>query len=197
MKTRLAISGLCGAVAALSLAVGCAPTERLPDPEYVVYNAFLSEVLRDVPEESIQTLVIREDTDVYDREHLEERLSSWATHMPGVEDSTLRSFADRNKPSIRLRHEFDVRVPITLVSEETLETFRAGNLGFYEQLRREFPGGQGLMTLSRVGFNEAGTQALLYYANGRDSLGGFGRLVLLALEGDRWILKESSGLWVS
>jgi hypothetical protein len=191
MKSVLAIFGLCCAVAVLSPACGGGRTERPPDPEYLVYDAFLSEALHYATEDLIQMFVIPEDTDVWGHGHdLERALASWATELSNVEGSTLRSFANRNKTPIRLRDEFHAPVPVTLISKERLETLRAGKMRFHEELEKAFPGGYGPLTLSRVGFNENGTQALFY----SDSWFS-GDLHLLTLNGDQWILKESTRLW--
>ena len=53
------------------------------------------------------------------------------------------------------------------------------------------------MTLSRVGFNQDQTQALVYIGNQEGPLSGAGYIVLLNKQFGNWELKQKIMVWIS
>lgn len=64
---------------------------------------------------------------------------------------------------------------------------------FYEK----YPGSQGLMDISRVGFNADGSKALVYVGNVAYDLVGEGFHVLLVRNGDTWVVHSKEMTWQS
>ena len=62
---------------------------------------------------------------------------------------------------------------------------------YYEK----YPGAQGIMQVSRVGFDTDGSQALVYVANFSGLLLGGGYYVLLVREEDTWVIHDISVVW--
>ncbi len=67
----------------------------------------------------------------------------------------------------------------------------------YKNLYTKYRASNGFLILSRVGFDSNYHYAIVYIASHEESLSGWGRLVFLTKEQDRWIIKEMQRLWVS
>ena len=64
-------------------------------------------------------------------------------------------------------------------------------------IHNKFPGVSGIITLSRVGFNEAHDIALLYLSNSSDDEAAMGVYLLLAKHEGRWEVVGLAMSWVS
>ena len=64
---------------------------------------------------------------------------------------------------------------------------------YYEK----YPGAQGIMQVSRIGFDTDGSQALVYVANFSGLLLGGGYYVLLVREENTWVIHDISVVWGS
>ena len=79
---------------------------------------------------------------------------------------------------------------IDVINADELKAIFSG--GWWPDFFRRYPKAQGLLKLSRVGFNQAGDRALLYIRNqwgGKSGLGGF---VFLSLKGSQWVVTEKT-----
>src|SRR3989442_12513640 len=78
---------------------------------------------------------------------------------PEVQPETAKDFDAKNKNSFALEKKFSLRLPYVLVSESNLrEIFRPDTKGYisegpWRRFYEKYPGAQGIMSLSRVGFN--------------------------------------------
>jgi hypothetical protein len=79
-------------------------------------------------------------------------------------------------------------------SEATI-IFQAGR--GWEEFYQKYPGSQGVLELSRPGFNREATQALVYVANQGSWKGGAGYFVLLTKENGSWKVEKRYTSWVS
>ncbi|HPD14841.1 MAG TPA: hypothetical protein PLE19_07820 [Planctomycetota bacterium] len=61
----------------------------------------------------------------------------------------------------------------------------------------KYPESRGLLTVSRVGFNKAGDQALVEIGSHSGALAAGGTLLLLAKEKGAWVVKKRFWLWAS
>jgi len=66
-----------------------------------------------------------------------------------------------------------------------------------EEFYKRYPGSSGLIILSRVGFNAAMNQAMIYIQHRCGGLGGTGYYVLLEKTADKWNLAKQNMVWVS
>ena len=64
---------------------------------------------------------------------------------------------------------------------------------FYEK----YPDSQGIMRLSRVGFNTDGSEALVYVGNTQHDLVGAGYYVLLVKKAGTWVVHSKELTWIS
>jgi hypothetical protein len=62
---------------------------------------------------------------------------------------------------------------------------------------RRFPGSQGVLTLSRVGFNAERTQAPFFFSNQCGGLCGAGRYVVMEKRGSDWVIRKEIEMLLS
>jgi hypothetical protein len=175
--------------------VACAPTASTAslDDEYAVYAALIeSRYLK----EGVDLIVIRAQTTFFPlgpdvtAEQVGQTIS-------GLQEETYADFLAVNEGPAPLDPSLDLGFDYTLVSLQDLEEFLGDGPWSYDAFYERFPNSQGLMELSRVGFNADHTQALVYVGNQYDLLGGEGYYVLLHKEGGDWLVDSDLLLWVS
>jgi hypothetical protein len=71
-------------------------------------------------------------------------------------------------------------------------------LSFYNEVGNRYPGSNGVVSLSRVGFNSTATQALTEVGLQGGPRSGHGTLFLLhKVEQQQWTVVDSTGTWMS
>ncbi|MBU7018871.1 MAG: hypothetical protein HXS44_15285 [Theionarchaea archaeon] len=166
----------------------------ITEEEYQVYKAYIEGRF------SEETIVILDNTFwgtygvyAYGRTQFGVSLSE---EMPKLEKETYDDFESRNEASFPLGDFFNVSMQIVLLNdEEMLNIFEEGEGwdDFYDM----YPSAQGIMNLSRVGFNADMTQAFLYAGNQTHWLSGAGYYVLLVKKDDVWIVEQEAMIWIS
>ncbi|PWT92496.1 MAG: hypothetical protein C5B54_03390 [Acidobacteria bacterium] len=121
----------------------------------------------------------------------------WAKNGLAVDSGIVEDFKRKCKDSVSLEMRFTFPARQVLISDQEFESFfkaeRWSWSGFYER----YPNSVGYISLSRVGFNSEGGQALLYVARSCDSLCGSGYYVLVAKDRGAWSVKYKDMLWIS
>jgi len=84
-----------------------------------------------------------------------------------------------------------------LIGDDVKRNAFAGLGDGWASFYANYPGAQGITWLSRVGFNRARDQALVYPANRRHTLMGFGEFLLLGYENSVWRLQGFVQSWIS
>ena len=169
------------------------------EEEYAVYRAFIDTgyylIGYKYSLDEIQVIVIDDYTSVDESSfELEETLQWVGQKMPDVTQETLSNFQIRNAESHPLENYFNLTVRVVLIGDEELrEIFQKGG---WEELYISYPFSQGIMTLSRVGFNYEMNQALLYVANEADDSIGGGYYILFTKENGIWIIRDWVISWV-
>ncbi len=110
---------------------------------------------------------------------------------PDVNQETLEDFRIRNEEEYPLSHQLDLNVEFVLLGEEEISTAYDDFDQFYEQ----YPNAQGILVLSRVGFNSERDEALVYYGNVEYYLHGIGCIALLRTSGDTWVFVKEIIIW--
>ncbi len=186
------------------LFLGCTqfsrPVEVTPTPnvdeEYTVYSALIEDLFIRHPRELVDTpssiIVIREQTGLYDNQELIALDLQSLDQRPGVEAETAEDFKTKNSSSHKLRAAFNLSLPYFLLSPQEFDAVH-GVFG----LRKKYPGAQGIMTLSRVGFNANRTQAFVYVGNQVASLAGAGYYVILGKVNGIWEIQKEDVIWIS
>jgi hypothetical protein len=110
---------------------------------------------------------------------------------------TIDNYFDRNKQSEILRERFVTVRKYKLISpEEVKRYFREGG-GGWDAFYRKYPKSTGLISLSRVGFNTAGNQAVVYVERDCGLLCGTGTYYSLAKKDGKWAVVQEYERWVS
>src|SRR5205085_4160373 len=130
-----------------------------------------------------RVLVIKDKTEAWESFGGDDNPESFYEELKQSSDEllaeTVDDFRARNKQAQRLRPRFDVKVKYLLVGAEEIDGFFekqgvAGWKSFYEK----YPKSGGFVNFSRVGFNHAGTQALVYQGHSCGGLCGGGSYLL-------------------
>jgi hypothetical protein len=179
----------------LIVLAACAPggTSTPLDDEYAVYAALIEDRYL---KEGVDLIVIRDQTTVFPLgpDVTYEQVSQ---SVPALEEATYDDFLAVNEEPVPLDPSLDLGFDYTLVSLQDLEEFLGGGAWSYDAFYRRFPNSQGLMELSRVGFNSDHTQALVYVANQHALLGGEGYYLLLGKQDGAWQVDFELPLWIS
>jgi hypothetical protein len=115
---------------------------------------------------------------------------------PALDPTTLEAFRKMNTEQAALRRSFQLGIDYDLVDAGQIDAiFKNG--GWWPEYYRAFPGSQGELTLSRVGFSGDGKQALLYASNSCGGKCGSGDYVLMQKREGRWVIAKEIIMWVS
>jgi len=116
---------------------------------------------------------------------------------PALQSSTLETFRKVNTQEALLRRSLHPAIDYELVSSAQLEPIFCKHCGFWPAFYKQFPGSQGLLKLSGVGFSADGTQAFFYFSNRCEGLCGTGDYVIMEKRDGRWVIQKDIGMWVS
>jgi hypothetical protein len=166
--------------------------QPVPDNEYKIYSAV---ILQKFSHQSIDKVVISQlttnETSIRAIEFFEDTYKKLDIDL--VNDSKTK-----NSNRYKLENKYSISQRVILISdEERNDIFRTTNISnnwdsFYER----YPNSSGIIELSRVGFDNNYTKALLYYGISQREVGQ-GYLILLSNEKNKWIIKEQYILWTS
>jgi hypothetical protein len=87
------------------------------------------------------------------------------------------------------------KLPHTLITDAEIDQIFSN--GGWEEFYRRYPNSRGIVYLSRVGFNNNETQALLYFAHQYTEAAGEGFLVLLKNTQGKWKQIAQTNVWIS
>jgi len=163
--------------------------DDIDDEEYNVYSALIRSTYGDNP----NTLpVIVEDT----TSPPEGGLSGISAKE--VQQETVDNFKKANQQSYLLKRRFNPSINYILISQEELKNIFSRDLvRGWDKFHKKYPNSQGIITLSRVGFNNQKDQALVYIGDQFSSLSGAGSIILLIKENNVWKIKQRFMLWIS
>jgi hypothetical protein len=168
---------------------------EISEEEFLVYNAYIEEAF------SEKTIVILDHTfwgvcgvGAYGCTTFSFSLSE---DMPELQPETYDDFEAVNEGPYALKDLFDVSKEIVLISEEKLLRIFDEGGGGWEEFYDLYPSSQGVLLLSRVGFNADMTQAFFYAGNQSHGLSGAGYYILLVKEKGEWVVQDQVMIWIS
>jgi hypothetical protein len=184
---------------ALSISlVACATSNHLfakpPSPEeeeQAVYSVLLGEyqgqkvILYDSTESGFEDM---EDDAVPEYVH---------NAAPNAEGDTLENYLVRNDASHPLPKKLRIGVDYQLMSHKQMDEIFNSSEDAWTEFYKRYPGSPGIITFSRVGFNQDFSEALVYMARQSDYLAGTGSLIRLQKQNGVWKIMEEIGLWIS
>jgi heat shock protein HslJ len=159
--------------------------------EYAVYSAVIQERFG-----AAKLIVIRDQTSGGLGDDWQRTVDALPRNLPGCQSETLASFKKNNQQSTALKQELKLSQPYEFISDEALEEVFASSDG-WDRFYELYLGAQGEMTLSRVGFNAAFDQALLYVGNQWHWVAGEGYYILCTKTDGHWRVSADAMMWVS
>jgi hypothetical protein len=196
-------------VAATTTTTAVAPENAAEAEEYAVYSALIQSMYVDTergrpyatprPGAPPELIVLMDQTrvDAPPESGLRETLNSRFSDWPRLEDDILADFETENEHPRALKPLFSLSVESVLLSVPELEALWADKAPGLDAFREEYPTSQGLLTLSRVGFNQGMDAALVFAANDLGGTGGEGYYWLLGKVAGRWTVQKGFMIWTS
>jgi hypothetical protein len=178
------------------------PTPIQAPDEYEVWSAVLTKKYGDG---IFQRLVVRDRTEMLMHEPIANR---WQNSEQDTE-----AFADlkvKNKTRYALENKFSLKLPCILISSgEENKVFKSVPVSradkdfaekahsSWQRFYEEYPGAQGILTISRVGFDSDKSHAVVYIANTASLMLASGKLFFLAKKNGSWEIQTEQMIWFS
>jgi hypothetical protein len=163
------------------------PQTGVTADEYAVYSALIQSAYVDATQP--KQIVIHDttaDPRLYSPRSVAGAMkSSW----PDLGDDVLSEFETKNQTSSALARRFALSVPYTLISGQELAANFPPTAPGWENFYSKYPGSQGRVVLSRVGFNQAKDTAVLYAEFASGATAGEGDVVLMKKTDGRWTVQ--------
>ena len=116
--------------------------------------------------------------------------------LPGLSNETIDNYFERNAQPSQLSPDMQLGVDYVLLSaDELAEISSQGN--WHDILAEKYPGSNGYIIFSRVGFNRTLDQAVIYVGEVAGPLMGAGYCYLLEKQDGVWTIKEQVMIWIS
>ena len=159
--------------------------------ESAVYRAVLSGPRYSGSKIVVEEMSDRGDSVVYDMLNKEQ--------VKGTSAMAIRNFKRWNLEPESLRWIGETSPRIEFLSTEEAGQIFIGDMPgeAWARFYRQFPGSTGLVSLSRIGFNDDHTEALVYVAHTCGSLCGSGEFVILKKTQGHWTIDRTDPIWVS
>ena len=167
------------ALTALIACYACGETPKnnhfeVTQSEYEIYSAFIARAFAGkAGEERVafpvsQMIIV--DTTKYDESEITQDMS-WKEvrkflrkQVPSLRLTTIENFREVNQRQAALQQRFSLRLSYQLVAESTIDSI-IHEISDWSQYYKQYPGAQGVLTLSRIGFSPDGEQAMFYVTN--------------------------------
>jgi hypothetical protein len=161
--------------------------------EYAVYSALIQSLYNNA-------LIVIEDTTAQPDSGLfspRDAINTMRGQWPELGDDILSDFKAKNQTSSALESRFILSARYVFISTREIESIFSNNAGGWDDFYAKYPGSQGILTLSRVGFNDAKDTAVLYAGNQSHWVNGEGNVVLMKKTADRWTVHGEAMMWIS
>ena len=182
---------------------GCKDLENKTDSidaiDYQIYSLVLSEV-----QVKAKTFVVKQrilkvnfNSDNIYTEHLNELFKQV---FPELSKTVLNNYKKANSTTVSLENKFDVSPKtIKLIPEEELDSIFSGqhlDENWYN-FHAKYPDSNGLIRLSRIGYNSCRTEAILGISISKSSENAEGLILLLKKIDDVWKIIKIHQTWTS
>ena len=114
-----------------------------------------------------------------------------------VDQTTTESFRARNDASYPVQPGMHLGSPYVLMTQDEMTLMFSQNRDGWQAFYGQYPDAPGITSLSRVGFNTALDQALVYVGTMSHYLAGAGYFVLLKKVNGSWIVDQQVMTWIS
>ena len=159
--------------------------------EQVIYASFLKG--------NSETIILQKDTSTgwlpSSEDELKQRMDYIASGLPNASNETLDNFFQRNRQSTQLSPDMKLGIHYVLVSADEFSAVMDQPNGWEAFYKKYSPAGY--MQFSRVGFNNALDQAIVYVGGEPGPMMGSGNYYLMEKQNGQWVIKEQVLAWVS
>ncbi|MGO9864845.1 MAG: hypothetical protein ACLPLR_14625 [Terriglobales bacterium] len=184
----------------------------MTEAEYEIYSAYISQSFVGAIGENrigkpISQIVIVNCTES-DKDDLDDHLDPddmppggsvekyLRKEAPSLRAVTISKFHRANEKQAELALRFHLPLQYQLVSADKIGSILK-DVGSWPEFYKQYPGAQGHMRLSRVGFSPDGKQALFYSSNWCGGLCASGSYVVMEKHGSAWRVVKEIYMWVS
>lgn len=186
------------------LAASCAqqnpaPAADLRSSDLTIYQTVLDSMFVASEGGGLRQLALRDSTRVLDGQDLARTLNNeffgYPVDTPAVRDLLTRS---REARSLKEVTRLPLRIPVRLVDRQTLSALPQLDLeGYWSEFYKKYPGSNGLIELSTIGYDPNGDLAILMVDRGCGSLCGHGYIVALRRVAGVWRIASIQQTWIS
>ena len=161
--------------------------------EQAVYAALLKQMY------SASSFVIMDTTTTEPSgvENTTQTLDYVLQNLHDVAPETADSFRVRNDTVSPIRPDMNLGIEYVLLSQADRNQIFGQNQSGWEIFYNRYPDAPGITALSRVGFNAAFDQALVYLGTQSDWLAGSGYYLLLKKANGAWTIDQKVMTWIS
>ena len=164
------------------------------EEEYAIYSSVITQmyVRPETKLVMIEDRTFRYDFSNENDEPWKDKLKDKKTGLT-IDPSAAEDYETRNgRPSLLNKSSFKLPVKLTLIGDLDLKAIFHGKWGELEWIGyyRKYPDSDGFFMLSRIGFNTARTQALLYLGSRCGQRCGDINFLLLEKENGTWTIKK-------
>ncbi|HEY5156465.1 MAG TPA: hypothetical protein VII93_00675 [Anaerolineales bacterium] len=196
MNKKILISLLSIILAACTVKPTQAPTASAPymdAEEQSIYAA----VLQKLYAASNYVIMDTTATGLMGTQDMSSTLDHVLLNMHNFAMETADSFRARNNAAYPLRPDMDIGAGYVLLTQNDKTQLFNQNQDGWQLFYEKYPDAPGITALSRVGFNHALDQALVYTGTQSQWLAGAGFYLLLKKVNGGWIIDQQVMTWIS
>jgi hypothetical protein len=119
---------------------------------------------------------------------------------PEISEETILDFRSENSVSVKLTENFGYSIPVRFITRLQNDSIFGGHwMGKnpWRDFYVRYPGSQGVIHVSKVGFNRSHTEAMVEFDLGCDLLCGHGGIYTLVKVSGTWVVHMPKRMWVS
>lgn len=188
------------------------PSAQVSELEYAVFSAYITRAFTGAKGEDrtgtqVSNIVLvnmtRSDMDDSHMKDENDKPISWKKvskylrkQAPTLQPTTIEKLREVGTQSAAFRPFFHLPVPYQLVDVKEIDAIFE-NKGWWTDYYKKYPGSQGYLVLSRIGFSADGSQALFYAENFCGGKCATGTYVVMQRSDTGWKLVKEILIWVS
>jgi len=167
--------------------------DKISSEEYKVYSDAILQLLGLPEAKGLFVIYDHTTIDSFDQQSV-----AYFEKESGIklEKDMIERFRAKNKMSYKLENNFISSLQVVLISEEEINHIFKNGKG-WDDFYKKYPHSHGIITLSRVAFNNDKNIAFLSFGNQCHWLTGIGYYVLLRKEDNRWVIVTKVITWIS
>lgn len=169
---------------------------RIGDGDYEVYNVIIGSVF---VKNNDRSIIILDETMASTAEDysINDFFKILKEQIPAINKETFLNYNDLNKTSFKLDDAFTGQVNHKLIGKGDYDKYFSTSDGDWPRFFKHNPNTIGVLKLSRIGFNPAHNQALLYLSFSCGFECGVGKFYVLTREQNNWQISGDYLVWHS